>query len=70
MRSRTLPVWRSPADMHRGCRAQCGLAIRLGAAVEVGGAPRIELIGELTAMLRAADVVVPGLAGGMGMLGA
>ncbi|WP_188968425.1 hypothetical protein [Neoroseomonas lacus] len=46
------------------------MAIRLGAAVEVGGAPRIELIGELTAMLSAADVVVPGLAGGMGMLGA
>ncbi len=40
--------------------------VEVHAPAEVGGEPRIELIGELTAMLRAAGVVVPEVGAGGG----
>ncbi|WP_137128543.1 recombinase family protein [Roseomonas sp. HF4] len=40
--------------------------VEVHAPVEPGGAPRLELIGELTAMLRAAGVVLPARAGVVG----
>ena len=43
--------------------------VEVHAPAEPGGAPRLELIGELTAMLRAAGVVLPDALGAMASLG-